>query len=1106
MDTIELDKSFAVFGDANVGYDSNYNSEITDNLIHESGRLQLNTYQSFIANLMNPQSDINSLLLMHMTGTGKTITALATATEYVKQYRPQNENNPIASIVVLGFTKNIFRDELLAHPEFTFVNMDEAGELKNIELHMHESKNLEEKYYQKKKLYHRRLVKREVKGIYQFYGYKQFANKIINMDDLDKMHKKLTSEDLNDIARIDPDLLIKWINSGEVRINEPFIKTLSKSFIICDEVHNLYKMDQFNTYGVAINYVLNYFTNNPDPLYKGTIRSLLLSATPLTASALEIIPIISLLTSNIINKSDLFTLVDGVEQLTANGLSKIRQCISGHVSYIMDDNPKEYPSASFSGVSIKGIEYIKFIRTTPIDFQLECLNHWDERTNELDDRGSSIIKDIILPASEDSPYGTIYSKNISALANLPSNESIKKLNDGTYTSNIFKLNKLYKYSCKYAKMLQMCLDMKSKEHGKIFIFHPYVQGSGINMIISILIANGFILHGDVPAKNSICMYCDKTYGEHSKQDHDFTPVCMTFINGSLNKQVVNNRLEAFNNKMNLYGEKIKIIIGSKAMRESHTLKACRHIIITHEPSSISEMVQIVGRAVRKHVHADLPVNMRTVSINIISTNVSDIGLLDPAVNEEESYKAKILQYMQINKIERLIYDVSIDYLINFRFKLRESPLLFGDINDLDMNRYSKYEKILNTTYANLRNGNTKFAIHTNRFNLFYIDGEARIVMMIIKRVLLDFQPILTMADLRDIIRNPPFSIEYNTKLISDESIAIAIHRIVFSDSQLKIFRNDMDEQLQDSIFDQTSIVINHSGDECRVVCIGDPLCSDSYFILKTTISLVDGDKSIIDSCKQKYSYVTNDSIDTKELATVIDSAMDIDDIINDMKYYLSANQDLSAIVSKFSNKTHTMLVEWAIQQACDYAIYNTTVKDLEFLKNVIEFYVSTKLMLRIKDLENTKIYDRFKKYNTITPNGWWSKTTKPSLSMLPIGHMIEESVNIYQISDKTWLSLGSISMISANAKHPFGWYIYDEQIKDTISVATKIKFDEDKKTRGITMDFIPKTTLERIIKSLKLKMSSNESKKDIIARIIQECNERQKKIYPNMVIYRLVDM
>ncbi len=67
MDTIELDKSFAVFGDANVGYDSNYNSEITDNLIHESGRLQLNTYQSFIANLMNPQSDINSLLLMHMT-------------------------------------------------------------------------------------------------------------------------------------------------------------------------------------------------------------------------------------------------------------------------------------------------------------------------------------------------------------------------------------------------------------------------------------------------------------------------------------------------------------------------------------------------------------------------------------------------------------------------------------------------------------------------------------------------------------------------------------------------------------------------------------------------------------------------------------------------------------------------------------------------------------------------------------------------------------------------------------------------------------------------------------------------------------------------------
>ena len=86
---VNLDKRFLVYGDSN----QSDNNDWTEEVIQKSGRIQLNTYQSFVVNLMNPQSDLRSLLLVHMTGTGKTITALATATEYVKQYESSQINN-----------------------------------------------------------------------------------------------------------------------------------------------------------------------------------------------------------------------------------------------------------------------------------------------------------------------------------------------------------------------------------------------------------------------------------------------------------------------------------------------------------------------------------------------------------------------------------------------------------------------------------------------------------------------------------------------------------------------------------------------------------------------------------------------------------------------------------------------------------------------------------------------------------------------------------------------------------------------------------------------------------------------------------------------------
>jgi hypothetical protein len=66
------------------------------------------------------------------------------------------------------------------------------------------------------KRYQRRLAKREMKGIYQFFDYRQFANHIINMEDVQKMIQNQNKSDaLNDAVDFDPKVIKQWIDNGD---------------------------------------------------------------------------------------------------------------------------------------------------------------------------------------------------------------------------------------------------------------------------------------------------------------------------------------------------------------------------------------------------------------------------------------------------------------------------------------------------------------------------------------------------------------------------------------------------------------------------------------------------------------------------------------------------------------------------------------------------------------------------------------------------------------------------------------------------------------------------------------------------------------------------
>ncbi len=243
-------------------------------------------------------------------------------------------------------------------------------------------------------------------------------------------------------------------------------------------------------------------------------------------------------------------------------------------------------------------------------------------------------------------------------------------------------------------------------------------------------------------------------------------------------------------------------------------------------------------------------------------------------------------------------------------------------------------------------------------------------------------------------------------------------------------------------------------------------------------------------------------------------SINIDDIVDDIiklfnngidKDSQKNNAMIESFVSKFPIRNHIMLVEWVIENATKHAIGKKKVKNIDIVKVIADYYRTTRLLLWVTDLETTRIYSRFKKYDKNTSTPWWSLQAKPSTAKLPIGHLLGDTVRILEPHDMAWLELGSIG-VGIQDKHPMGWYIYEEQIGNSLEVASKIKFIKDKSSKGITLGFLQQTQLSEIAKQLKIKIDTKELKISIIQKIEEAAWAMQSKIYPKRVIYQLIDI
>jgi predicted amino acid-binding ACT domain protein len=229
---------------------------------------------------------------------------------------------------------------------------------------------------------------------------------------------------------------------------------------------------------------------------------------------------------------------------------------------------------------------------------------------------------------------TTNSKNLNFTTNskkLNFTTNSKKLNFTTNSKNlnpsleedIKKLEILHSYSSKYIKTCQIILNST----GKCLVYQPFVTFEGVKTLLEYF--NKFNI----------------TYIEYTQKT----------------KKNRTELIKKFNEKNNIYGEKIKVCVFSSAGTEGISFLCIKDLIIMDIPWSGSALEQIFGRAIRLNSHINLPLNEHFVNIYIlinespIDGSSVDREILDIIYNKE-SQKKQLVNILKISSIEN-IYDM-----------------------------------------------------------------------------------------------------------------------------------------------------------------------------------------------------------------------------------------------------------------------------------------------------------------------------------------------------------------------------------------------------------------------------------------------------------------
>ena len=232
---------------------------------------------------------------------------------------------------------------------------------------------------------------------------------------------------------------------------------------------------------------------------------------------------------------------------------------------------------------------------------------------------------------------------------------------------IFSRDEIGNYSskikCIIDKIYNTDTDVVSK--GIILIYSQYIDSGLIPMALA-LEEMGFTRYGQQGIKplfkNRPSEVVDVRTMKPPADKRNFMPARYAMITGDL-KLSPNNDFEVkgLTGEDNKDGNKVKVVLISKAGSEGIDLKFIRQVHILEPWYNMNRIEQITGRAVRNFSHKDLPFEERNVEIYMHGT------ILDKNIEEAaDLYVYRVAEYkaIQIGKVTRVLKETAVDCIVN----------------------------------------------------------------------------------------------------------------------------------------------------------------------------------------------------------------------------------------------------------------------------------------------------------------------------------------------------------------------------------------------------------------------------------------------------------
>uniref|UniRef100_A0A6C0IDM2 Nucleoside triphosphatase I n=1 Tax=viral metagenome TaxID=1070528 RepID=A0A6C0IDM2_9ZZZZ len=634
-------------------YDTRYDGTIVDVKLQSdkscTAEFELLPHQLFVKNFLSMQTPYTSLLLYHSLGSGKTCTSIGIAEEmrsYMKQIGMNRRILVLASPnVINNFRLQLFDESKLRLENGIWNIRSCVGNAILNELNPTHLKDLNKT----------RLIANVhaiIKTYYDFQGYVKFSNEVANA--------------------------LEPYPEGDSRRIRKIQSMFNDRLIIIDEVHNI-RLTRDNDDLTTANYLYRIAKHAKN------LRFVLLSATPMYNSYKEIIWLTNLMNANdkrpevtveqIFTKTGEFRVSKDEDQIVGEEL--LRRKLTGYVSYVRGENPYTFPYRIYcSNLPEQKSQQYPPIYLTKISGRQERVyrailehiypsssetttNQGDilEKLETLDNIGYEQLRTpiqalniVYQDISKDST-----NTNFEQYVGKPGLHSIMEpMKDGRFRYRtdsipIFKKEHLHKYSQKMSSILQLI----EGSTGIVMIYSEFIDAGVIPMAMA-LEESGYTRFPGIKHKNNSLIFdindkSSKKYGSYA------------MITGNKTYSPSNQEeLSVLTSRENSNGEKIRIVLISRAGAEGLDFKNIRQIHILEPWYNMSRIEQIIGRGVRNLSHCQLPFEERNVEIYMHATQTeSGAPTADTYLYEIAFKKAK-----QIGRVSRLIKESSVDCILN----------------------------------------------------------------------------------------------------------------------------------------------------------------------------------------------------------------------------------------------------------------------------------------------------------------------------------------------------------------------------------------------------------------------------------------------------------